>query len=73
MAEDAYHPLYLRGVRQFNERRFFESHETWEQLWISQSGPSREFCQGLIQAASRTGRVGSMRPQCPRSICIRPR
>ena len=51
MHEAEYHPLYLRGIEQFNQRRYFESHEVWEDLWIGETGPSRLFYKGLIQAA----------------------
>jgi predicted metal-dependent hydrolase len=51
MAEGVYDPLYLRGIEQFNQHRFFESHEVWEDLWIAETGPSRSFYKGLIQAA----------------------
>jgi hypothetical protein len=46
-----YHPLYLRGIELFNRRCYFQSHETWEELWIADRGPAHEFYQGLIQAA----------------------
>jgi predicted metal-dependent hydrolase len=46
-----YPPLYLQGVRFFNDCEFFESHEAWEELWTDEHGPSRKFLQGLIQAA----------------------
>ena len=49
-AED-YHPLYLEGIRYFNDCEFFESHEVWEELWADTQGPSRKFYQGLIQVA----------------------
>ncbi len=51
MAEMGYHPLYLRGIDQFNGRQYFESHETWEELWGGEHGPARQFYKGLIQAA----------------------
>ena len=51
MPDDAYDPLYLRGIAAFNRRCFFESHEIWEELWIRERGPSRPFYQGLIQVA----------------------
>lgn len=51
MPESAYHPLYLRGIEQFNCCRFFESHELWEQVWIEVKGRDRLFYKGLIQAA----------------------
>jgi len=39
------------GVRYFNQRRFFEAHDVWEELWIETSGQQRVFYQGLIQTA----------------------
>ncbi len=51
MNEAGYHPLYLRGVEHFNQCRYFESHEVWEDLWNGETGPSRLFYKGLIQAA----------------------
>lgn len=49
--ETVYDPLYLEGIEHFNRCDFFESHETWEELWTEYRGPSRKFYQGLIQAA----------------------
>lgn len=49
--ETTYDPLYLEGIEFFNRCDFFESHETWEELWTEYRGPSRKFYQGLIQAA----------------------
>jgi hypothetical protein len=40
-----------RGVALFNEERFFDAHDAWEDLWNETSGPDRVFVQGLIQAA----------------------
>jgi predicted metal-dependent hydrolase len=51
MPEDAYDPLYLRGIELFNTGRFFSSHEVWEERWLAEGGPSRLFFKGLIQAA----------------------
>jgi predicted metal-dependent hydrolase len=51
MSDDAYDPLYLEGIKHFNECDFFESHELWEELWTDYRGESRKFYQGLIQAA----------------------
>lgn len=46
-----YHPLYLEGIKLFNECEFFEAHEAWEEIWQEEFGPSRKFYQGLIQAS----------------------
>lgn len=46
-----YEPLYLEGIRLFNEQEFFEAHDTWEEHWTEYRGDSRKFYQGLIQTA----------------------
>jgi predicted metal-dependent hydrolase len=51
MTDRALHPLFLRGIEQFNRCQFFQCHETWEQLWREERGASRLFYKGLIQAA----------------------
>jgi predicted metal-dependent hydrolase len=43
--------LLERAVAQFNDRLFFECHDTLEELWSGLRGPSRSFFQGLIQVA----------------------
>jgi hypothetical protein len=48
---EPYDPLYLTGIRHFNDCDFFEAHEVWEDLWSDQHGPARKFYQGLIQVA----------------------
>ncbi len=40
-----------RGVAQFNDRLFFECHDTLEDLWSGLRGAERDFVQGLIQVA----------------------
>lgn len=51
MVDDAYDPLYLKGIEYFNDCEYYESHEVWEELWTEYRGPSRRFYQGLIQVA----------------------
>lgn len=52
MGEGAdYDPRFVEGVEHFNQCDFFESHELWEEMWTDESGLSRKFLQGLIQAA----------------------
>ena len=43
--------LLREGINFFNAGRYFEAHETWEDLWRVTRGPRRLFYQGLIQAA----------------------
>jgi predicted metal-dependent hydrolase len=56
----------MRGVELFNQRRFFECHEVWEQIWKPSTGETRRLYQGLIQAAaalhhaSRGNRAGAL-------------
>ena len=51
MTVTRYPALYLAGIRSFNERDFFASHEQWEDLWRDTHGRLRDFYTGLIQAA----------------------
>ena len=40
------------GINQFNAQRFFEAHETWEELWLHTPEPEKTFLQGIIQIAA---------------------
>ncbi len=42
---------FLEGVRLFNDCRYFEAHDVWEEIWDLASGPRRDLYQGLIHAA----------------------
>jgi predicted metal-dependent hydrolase len=44
--------LLLEGARRFNDRRFFEAHEAWEEVWLDSARELRAFYQGLIQVAA---------------------
>jgi predicted metal-dependent hydrolase len=42
-----------RGINLFNEQRFFEAHEEWEQEWrLMTADGDKTFFQGLIYAAA---------------------
>jgi uncharacterized protein len=43
--------LFQQGIDLFNEGRFFECHEAWEQAWLRSGGGEKLFYQGMIQAA----------------------
>ncbi len=46
------HPdFYQQGIDLFNQGRFFECHEAWEEIWKRADGAAKLFYQGLIQAA----------------------
>jgi predicted metal-dependent hydrolase len=42
---------YEGGIDLFNEGKFFECHEAWEEIWKHSEGEAKLFYQGLIQAA----------------------
>jgi predicted metal-dependent hydrolase len=43
--------FYEQGIDLFNEGRFFECHEAWEEIWKRSDGDLKLYYQGLIQAA----------------------
>ena len=43
---------FERGVRLFNEGKFWNSHEAWEQVWLRHDEDERLIFQGLIQLAA---------------------
>ncbi|HYN21610.1 MAG TPA: DUF309 domain-containing protein [Thermoanaerobaculia bacterium] len=44
--------LFQQGIDLFNRGRFFEAHETWEEIWRSTTPEPKKFFQGLIQVAA---------------------
>ena len=42
---------FAKGLAQFNDRFFFECHDTLEEIWSGLRGAPRDFFQGLIQLA----------------------
>ena len=42
-------PLLRRGIDQFNNREFFDQHETLEDLWRAETRPVRGLYQGILQ------------------------
>jgi predicted metal-dependent hydrolase len=47
----ATHPSFAEGAGHFNAGRYYEAHESWEDLWRTLSGRDRLFLQALIQAS----------------------
>jgi predicted metal-dependent hydrolase len=45
-------PRLVKGIEEFNQRLFFECHETLEEIWLEDRGEDRLFYQGLIQVAA---------------------
>jgi predicted metal-dependent hydrolase len=44
--------LLLNGIELFNNGRFFEAHELWEEAWKRSGGAEKTLYQGLIHAAA---------------------
>ena len=40
------------GIELFNDKKFFEAHEIWEEKWIDTVADERHLLQGLIQVAA---------------------
>jgi predicted metal-dependent hydrolase len=49
---DEFQKVLERGIAQFNDESFFETHETWEKIWLSAAEPQRTYLQGMIQIAA---------------------
>jgi len=47
-----YDPRFVKGVTEFNQGLYFESHESWEEVWREENGEEKLFYQGLIQVAA---------------------
>lgn len=41
--------LFQKGIEAFNNRRFYDAHEYWEELWLDYKLEDAVFIQGLIQ------------------------
>ena len=39
----------MRGIEQFNQREYFECHETLELIWRAEPGPIRTLYKGILQ------------------------
>tara|TARA_B100001094_G_C17965213_1_gene687514 strand:+ start:285 stop:668 length:384 start_codon:yes stop_codon:yes gene_type:complete len=47
--KDIKEKLFLDGLKLFNEKKFYEAHEIWEDLWTEYRQVDDKFIQGLIQ------------------------
>tara|TARA_B100001250_G_scaffold155769_1_gene133887 strand:+ start:3537 stop:3905 length:369 start_codon:yes stop_codon:yes gene_type:complete len=43
--------LFSKGIRSFNNKKFYDAHEYWEELWLEYKLKDAKFIQGLIQLA----------------------
>jgi predicted metal-dependent hydrolase len=44
--------FFGEGIALFNQGRFFEAHEAWEEIWRSTTPEPKDLFQGLIQVAA---------------------
>lgn len=44
--------LFFEGIERFNRGRYFDSHESWEEIWRSTTPEPRDLFQGLVQIAA---------------------
>ncbi len=42
---------FQRGIDLFNEKKFFDAHEVWEEVWRAAPDREKQVLQGLIQIA----------------------
>jgi predicted metal-dependent hydrolase len=62
---------FARGLAQFNDRLFFECHDTLEEIWSGLRGAPRDFLQGLIQAAVGFYHLGNGNRSGARTVLTR--
>lgn len=43
--------MAIKGIEQFNQREYFEAHETLEAAWNEDSTPGRELYRAILQVA----------------------
>ena len=41
--------LFTTGLALFNNKQFYDAHESWEELWLEHHLSDKKFIQGLIQ------------------------
>jgi predicted metal-dependent hydrolase len=62
---------FAAGLAQFNDRLFFECHDTLEEVWSGLRGAQRDFFQGLIQASVAFYHLGNGNRSGARSVLAR--
>jgi predicted metal-dependent hydrolase len=52
LSEDEKRAALAKAVREFNAWRFYDCHETLEDVWRAEPGPDADFYQGIIKIAA---------------------
>ncbi|WP_242042196.1 DUF309 domain-containing protein [Leptolyngbya sp. FACHB-541] len=50
---------FWQGVEQFNQREFYDCHDTLEALWMDSVEPEKRFYQGVLQIAVALHHLGN--------------
>lgn len=51
---------FWQGVEQFNQRQFYDCHDTLEALWMDSVEPEKRFYQGVLQIAVALHHLGNL-------------
>lgn len=43
---------FAKGVQQFNARKYFDAHESWETIWLAAREPDKTFLQAITQVSA---------------------
>lgn len=43
--------LFIRGIEEFNQQKFYACHDTLEEIWMDSVEPDKTFYQGILQIA----------------------
>lgn len=57
------------GCQFFNDRKYFEAHEIWEDIWVEASGARHAFLQCLIQVAVALHHASNQNWKGTRKLC----
>jgi hypothetical protein len=59
------------GLHCYRAGQFFETHEHWESVWLTLSGPEKTFLQSLIQIAAAFHHLKRNNPRGAQSLLSR--
>jgi hypothetical protein len=65
--------LFREGIELFNQGRFYDSHEVWEEIWRSTTPEPKDLFQGLIQVAAALHQFALDRREAPRRTLAKAR
>jgi predicted metal-dependent hydrolase len=78
LSEDEKRAALAKALREFNAWRFYDCHETLEDVWRAEPGPDAGFYQGIIKVAAgfhhllRGNHSGTLRLTAPALALLEP-